>query len=221
MARGILEREPALAQLATAAREAADGAGSVVLVFGEAGIGKSSLVRAMPDRLPGQARVLVGQCDDLATRRPPRAVPRPRRQRRRRTRPRRHRGRRPPPRLRGLPGRPAFPRPAHGAAARPARPHLPRRRAEPRTPPAPPPRPGLPRTPRAPPASARLSLDAVRTLSAAGRLDPAQVYEVTSDGRGPGPRPRQLPRHLRPPARIKADRDPENVFRLNQNIRPS
>ncbi|WP_328504183.1 AAA family ATPase [Streptomyces sp. NBC_00457] len=67
---GILEREPELARLATAAQEAADGAGSVALVFGEAGIGKSSLVKAMPDRLPGGARVLVGQCDDLATRRP-------------------------------------------------------------------------------------------------------------------------------------------------------
>lgn len=42
----------------------------MVLVFGEAGIGKSSLVRALPDRLPRQARVLVGQCDDLAARRP-------------------------------------------------------------------------------------------------------------------------------------------------------
>ena len=70
MDRGILEREPELVRLASAAREAADGAGSVVLVFGEAGIGKSSLVRAMPERLPGQARVLVGECDDLATRRP-------------------------------------------------------------------------------------------------------------------------------------------------------
>ncbi|MGP4014027.1 ATP-binding protein [Streptomyces sp. 4N124] len=67
---GILEREAELARLATAAQEAADGAGSVALVFGEAGIGKSSLVKAMPDRLPGGARVLVGQCDDLATRRP-------------------------------------------------------------------------------------------------------------------------------------------------------
>jgi DNA-binding CsgD family transcriptional regulator/tetratricopeptide (TPR) repeat protein len=67
---GILEREPELARLAAAAREAADGAGSVALVFGEAGIGKSSLVKAMPDRLPHQARILLGQCDDLATRRP-------------------------------------------------------------------------------------------------------------------------------------------------------
>lgn len=67
---GILEREPELVRLASAAREAADGAGSVALVFGEAGIGKSSLVKAMPDRLPNGARVLVGQCDDLATGRP-------------------------------------------------------------------------------------------------------------------------------------------------------
>ncbi|WP_328745112.1 AAA family ATPase [Streptomyces sp. NBC_00285] len=67
---GILEREPELARLASAAREAADGAGSVVLVLGEAGIGKSSLVKALPDHLPHDMRVLVGECDDLATRRP-------------------------------------------------------------------------------------------------------------------------------------------------------
>ncbi|MFF0013592.1 helix-turn-helix transcriptional regulator [Streptomyces sp. NPDC005374] len=67
---GILEREPELARLASAAREAADGAGSVVLVSGEAGIGKSSLVKALPDHLPDGVRVLVGECDDLATRRP-------------------------------------------------------------------------------------------------------------------------------------------------------
>ncbi|WP_427924782.1 helix-turn-helix transcriptional regulator [Streptomyces sp. cg40] len=70
MDRGILEREPELVRLAAAAREAADGAGSVALVFGEAGIGKSSLVRAMPERLPQHTRILLGQCDDLATRRP-------------------------------------------------------------------------------------------------------------------------------------------------------
>ncbi|MFI6932559.1 ATP-binding protein [Streptomyces sp. NPDC050287] len=70
MHQGILEREPELERLARAAREAADGAGSVVLVFGEAGIGKSSLVRAMPKVLPDRARILVGACDDLDTRRP-------------------------------------------------------------------------------------------------------------------------------------------------------
>lgn len=66
----MLERDLELARLAAAAREAADGAGSVALVFGEAGIGKSSLVKALPKVLPGEARVLLGECDDLATRRP-------------------------------------------------------------------------------------------------------------------------------------------------------
>ncbi|MEV0093993.1 AAA family ATPase [Streptomyces sp. NPDC050738] len=66
----ILERDHELAQLGAAAREAADGAGSVVLVSGEAGIGKSSLVRAAAGVLPGQARLLVGECDDLVMRRP-------------------------------------------------------------------------------------------------------------------------------------------------------
>ncbi|MGW7613782.1 ATP-binding protein [Streptomyces sp. NPDC054766] len=70
MDRGILERDLELARLAAAAREAADGAGSVALVFGEAGIGKSSLVKALPKVLPGTARLLVGACDDLTTRRP-------------------------------------------------------------------------------------------------------------------------------------------------------
>ncbi|MGW3667669.1 ATP-binding protein [Streptomyces sp. NPDC005141] len=70
MDRGMLERDLELARLAAAAREAADGAGSVALVFGEAGIGKSSLVKALPKVLPGEARVLLGECDDLATRRP-------------------------------------------------------------------------------------------------------------------------------------------------------
>ncbi|GAA2304901.1 AAA family ATPase [Streptomyces kunmingensis] len=51
-------------------RDATGGAGSVALVLGEAGIGKSSLVRALPGILPPGARLLVGQCDDLATGRP-------------------------------------------------------------------------------------------------------------------------------------------------------
>ncbi|WP_033319285.1 ATP-binding protein [Streptomyces yerevanensis] len=70
MDRGVLERDHELERLAAAARDAADGAGSVALVLGEAGIGKSSLVKAMPCVLPAEARILVGECDDLATRRP-------------------------------------------------------------------------------------------------------------------------------------------------------
>jgi DNA-binding CsgD family transcriptional regulator/tetratricopeptide (TPR) repeat protein len=66
----MLEREHELALLATAAREAAGGVGGVVLVVGEAGIGKSSLVEAVRAHLPAEGRMLVGYCDDLATKRP-------------------------------------------------------------------------------------------------------------------------------------------------------
>ena len=67
MRRGILERDAELSALAHAAREAADGHGSVVLVMGEAGIGKSSLVEALRSHLPAEGRMLIGYCDDLAT----------------------------------------------------------------------------------------------------------------------------------------------------------
>jgi ATP/maltotriose-dependent transcriptional regulator MalT len=65
----ILERERELDVLAAAAAAAAGGAGSVALVSGEAGIGKSSLVEALRVRLPAGTRLLVGFCDDLATKR--------------------------------------------------------------------------------------------------------------------------------------------------------
>jgi DNA-binding CsgD family transcriptional regulator/tetratricopeptide (TPR) repeat protein len=67
MRRGILERDAELALLANAVREAADRHGSVVLVMGEAGIGKSSLVEALRSHLAAEGRMLVGYCDDLAT----------------------------------------------------------------------------------------------------------------------------------------------------------
>ena len=63
----LLERERELAELAQAAREAAAGEGGLVLIFGEAGIGKSSLVRALRGLLPANGRLLVGHCDDLGT----------------------------------------------------------------------------------------------------------------------------------------------------------
>ncbi|MFI6321969.1 ATP-binding protein [Nonomuraea sp. NPDC050556] len=71
MSRPLLEREGELATLADAAREAGAGRGCLALVYGEAGIGKSSLVEALRQSLPGDIRVLVGYCDDLAT---PRAL---------------------------------------------------------------------------------------------------------------------------------------------------
>ena len=63
----LLERERELAELAQAARDAAVGEGGLVLVLGEAGIGKSSLVRAVRGLLPANGRLLVGHCDDLGT----------------------------------------------------------------------------------------------------------------------------------------------------------
>jgi DNA-binding CsgD family transcriptional regulator/tetratricopeptide (TPR) repeat protein len=63
----ILERDDELAALASAARDAGAGAGSVVLISGEAGIGKSSLVQNIREVLAADGRFLVGYCDDLAT----------------------------------------------------------------------------------------------------------------------------------------------------------
>lgn len=67
MSGGILERETELTALADAVHAAAQGHGSVVLVSGEAGIGKSSLMEAVRARLPAEGRMFVGYCDDLAT----------------------------------------------------------------------------------------------------------------------------------------------------------
>ena len=67
MRRGILERDAELSVLANAMRAAADRHGSVALVMGEAGIGKSSLIEALRSHLPAEGRMLVGYCDDLAT----------------------------------------------------------------------------------------------------------------------------------------------------------
>jgi DNA-binding NarL/FixJ family response regulator/tetratricopeptide (TPR) repeat protein/energy-coupling factor transporter ATP-binding protein EcfA2 len=67
MGRAILERERELAELDAAVAAARSGDGSVVLIMGEPGIGKSSLVGAINSVLPAQARLLVGYCDDLAT----------------------------------------------------------------------------------------------------------------------------------------------------------
>lgn len=63
----ILERGDDLRALHAAVADAAAGVGSVVLVSGEAGIGKSALVAQLPDLLPPGARLLVGWCDDLGT----------------------------------------------------------------------------------------------------------------------------------------------------------
>lgn len=62
---GLLEREPALDVLRAAVAEAAAGPGCAVLLTGEAGIGKTSVVRAFLAALDHRVRVLAGACDDL------------------------------------------------------------------------------------------------------------------------------------------------------------
>jgi len=65
----LVEREPQL-QALDAALAAAGSAGSVVLVAGEAGIGKTALVREFAERSGGTARVVWSRCDDLVVPRP-------------------------------------------------------------------------------------------------------------------------------------------------------
>ncbi|HEV2149218.1 MAG TPA: AAA family ATPase [Longimicrobiaceae bacterium] len=66
----ILEREPFLLQLASAHAEAAVNAGRVVLLSGEAGIGKTALATRFVESLDPRFRVLWGACDALLTPRP-------------------------------------------------------------------------------------------------------------------------------------------------------
>jgi predicted ATPase len=66
----LLEREPLLDEL-SGLLAAAAGGGRVVLLAGEAGMGKSALVRGFAERQAGQARFLLGACDPLLT---PRAL---------------------------------------------------------------------------------------------------------------------------------------------------
>src|SRR3954469_13779775 len=63
----LLERDAPLAALLTALDEAEGGRGSIALVSGEAGIGKTSLVREFATRAEARARLLQASCDDLVT----------------------------------------------------------------------------------------------------------------------------------------------------------
>lgn len=67
----LYERREELRQLASAARAAHHGTGRLVAVTGEAGVGKTALVRALNSWVPAGARVLTGYCDALST---PRAL---------------------------------------------------------------------------------------------------------------------------------------------------
>jgi predicted ATPase len=66
----LLERDAQLEALDAWLGDAAGGRGRVILAAGEAGIGKTSLLRAFRQRALGRARVLWGVCDALRTPRP-------------------------------------------------------------------------------------------------------------------------------------------------------
>jgi DNA-binding CsgD family transcriptional regulator/tetratricopeptide (TPR) repeat protein len=66
----LLERDEPLAALHRLRGEAASGAGRLVFVEGEAGVGKTSLLRAFRANVEPGVRVLFGSCDPLSTPRP-------------------------------------------------------------------------------------------------------------------------------------------------------
>ncbi|HZQ33851.1 MAG TPA: AAA family ATPase [Mycobacterium sp.] len=66
----LLEREPVLAQLARLARCAAGGEGRVVLLRGEAGAGKTTVINRFLEQRGKGTRVLRGWCDPLSAPRP-------------------------------------------------------------------------------------------------------------------------------------------------------
>ncbi|HEV2480916.1 MAG TPA: AAA family ATPase, partial [Puia sp.] len=66
----LIERDTLLAALASCFEKAAGGEGHCVLIAGEAGIGKSSVVRAFGERLPVGSTLYLGLCDALFTPRP-------------------------------------------------------------------------------------------------------------------------------------------------------
>lgn len=66
----LLERGSALAELDKAQRAVARGAGRMVLLRGEAGVGKTTVLTRFADGLGRRARVLRGWCDPLTSPRP-------------------------------------------------------------------------------------------------------------------------------------------------------
>lgn len=66
----LLERDAALDALRTALGAARRTCGSVALISGEPGIGKTALLERFTDETAGDVQVLIGICDDLTTPRP-------------------------------------------------------------------------------------------------------------------------------------------------------
>jgi len=66
----LLERGPLLARLGASLADTRRGRGQLVMVSGEAGIGKTALVDAFEAQLPRGTRVLRGACDPVVPARP-------------------------------------------------------------------------------------------------------------------------------------------------------
>jgi DNA-binding CsgD family transcriptional regulator/tetratricopeptide (TPR) repeat protein len=66
----LLERGPVLLELSRYLVEADKGHGRLVFVGGEAGVGKSWLVRRFAELIGERTRLLIGSCDPLSTPRP-------------------------------------------------------------------------------------------------------------------------------------------------------
>ncbi|HKE65909.1 MAG TPA: AAA family ATPase [Micromonosporaceae bacterium] len=63
----LVERATQLDELCAALGRAGQGHGLSVLLSGEAGVGKTSLLKAFTDRIGAKARVFEGRCDELST----------------------------------------------------------------------------------------------------------------------------------------------------------
>jgi DNA-binding CsgD family transcriptional regulator/tetratricopeptide (TPR) repeat protein len=66
----LLERDESLERLREALADARSGAGRLMLVAGEAGVGKTALIKRFVADVNGRVHVLVGACDPLFTPRP-------------------------------------------------------------------------------------------------------------------------------------------------------
>ena len=63
----LIEREPYLGALADHLADVAAGTGRLVVVGGEAGVGKTTLLRAFADEHAREMRIAWGSCDGLFT----------------------------------------------------------------------------------------------------------------------------------------------------------
>src|SRR4051794_21482163 len=63
----LVERDDVVCELADHAAAAATGSGRFVFLRGEAGSGKTSVIRAVADQLSSGMRVTTGFCDRLST----------------------------------------------------------------------------------------------------------------------------------------------------------